>query len=165
MRKGLSYINGNQRKEYMLDYYRKNRERINKRVTEYCKKHQEERKKRRKEWYQENREVQLKRVKMCKKRRNPPPQTQRIDERIKNSKTDRWRKENMMIRKRYIEYRNQRAKERGEKKVQNRIAMRNAKIQAKIDARKKEPDYCIRGRWRPKKDGSNAIYPNKPTDS
>jgi hypothetical protein len=82
----------------------------------------------------------------CKKRRYPQPQTQRIDERIENSKTDRERKENLMKKKRYIKFRNERAKERGETKVQDRIARREAKIWEKIDARKKEPDYCIRGR-------------------
>jgi hypothetical protein len=52
----------------MQDYYRRNRDRINARVTEYCKNHDEERRRTRKIWYQENRDLQIKRVRECQKR-------------------------------------------------------------------------------------------------
>jgi hypothetical protein len=62
LKKGLTYINTNRRREYMQDYYRRNKERINARVSAYCKDHDEERRIRRKERYETHRELQLRRV-------------------------------------------------------------------------------------------------------
>ena len=52
----------------MQDYYRRNRERINERVSAYCKANEERRKEQRKRWYAEHKEIQKQRVLRCKKK-------------------------------------------------------------------------------------------------
>jgi hypothetical protein len=52
----------------MQDYYRRNRERINERVSAYCKANEERRREQRKRWYAEHKEIQKQRVLRCKKK-------------------------------------------------------------------------------------------------
>ena len=50
------------RKQYMKDYYKRNKEKINERQTKYMIDHAEERREYRKERYQAHRDLQIKRV-------------------------------------------------------------------------------------------------------
>lgn len=56
------------RKAYYQDYYRRNRDRINKRCADYIKNHPEERKEYRRLWYIHHREEHLARVKARQKK-------------------------------------------------------------------------------------------------
>lgn len=139
MRKGLTYINGHVRKEYMQDYYRKNRERINARVTEYCKNHAEERKAKRKQRYQENRELQLRRVRICKNARNKRKvNVWWIDKKIEECKTERSKQKLLRKRERAIQYQKDEIQRIWDIRMEKRRNLREAKIQAKIDAWKDE---------------------------
>lgn len=61
-------IKANARKQYMKEYYMKNRDKINARQTQYIKDHAEERREYRKERYQAHRELQIQRVKKSQKK-------------------------------------------------------------------------------------------------
>ena len=139
MKKWLYYINSWQRKEYFQDYYRRNKERINKNVSEYCKTHEEERRNARKIWYQKNRELQIARVKACQKRyKVKKPEMKRMNDQISKARSG-WEAERIKKRcqhyydnylsksKFYAEYRKNKRKDRKE-----------AKVQAAIDAWKQE---------------------------
>lgn len=139
MRKWLSYINSNKRKEYMQDYYRRNRERINARVSAYCKNHEEERRIRRKERYETHREIQIRRVRANQKiRKLKLWSVAWIDRRIEACPSERSKQKLIEKRKRIIELRKICSKKRNDRKIQRRKNIREAKIQAKIDAWKQE---------------------------
>ena len=139
MKKWLTYINGNTRKEYMQDYYRKNRERINNRVSEYCKNHDEERRIRRKEWYESHRELQIRRVRASQRARKFKRwNTWRIDKKIDACPTERSKQKLLRKRERVREIQKEVAKKRWDLRMKERKDLREAKIQAKIDARKEE---------------------------
>lgn len=139
MKKWISYKNRNLRKEYMQDYYRRNRDRINDRVTQYCKEHDEHRRERRKQWYQENRELQIKRVKACQKKYKVVyPNMSKIEDQIANAKT--WRqkyslKKEYKRRKAHFKNLSLKAQERKKGRRKNR---KETRIQARIDAWKQE---------------------------
>lgn len=139
MRKWLTYINSNRRREYYQDYYRRNKDRINNRVTEYCKNHQEERRQTRKLWYQENRELQIKRVKACQKRyKVKKPTMNLMNEQIAHARSW-WEAER--IRKRCQHYYDnylERSRAYAEYRKKKRKNQREAKIQAGIETWKKE---------------------------
>jgi hypothetical protein len=139
MKKGLSYINGNRRKEYMQDYYRRNRERINARVTEYCKNHDEERRIRRKERYESHRELQIRRVRANQKiRKLKLGHVNRIDRRIDACPTERSKQKLLRKRARIMELRKICSQRRNDRKIQKRKEEREAKVQAAIEAWKNE---------------------------
>lgn len=123
----------------MQDYYRRNRERINNRVSEYCKNHDEERRIRRKEWYESHRELQIRRVKASQRARKTGwGHVNWIDRRIEACPTERSKQRLLAKRERVIAFKKERAKERADLKMKRRKEEREAKIQAKIDARKEE---------------------------
>ena len=139
LKKWLTYINSNKRKEYMQDYYRRNRERINARVSAYCKNHEEERRIRRKERYETHRELQIRRVKANQKiRKLRLGSVAWIDRKIEACPTERSKQKLIEKRKRIIELRKICSKKRNDRKMQRRKDKREAKIQAKIDAWKQE---------------------------
>ena len=146
MKKGIYYKNNpNVRKEYMQEYYRKNKEKINDRVRAYCKANEERRRERRKKRYADHKDLQKERVNRCKRKywakywiwRSKLILTKYEDliakaktQREKNAlrkKMLRAKDKYMSMKKRGAEIRVQRAKER-----------REAKVQAKIDAWKDE---------------------------
>lgn len=139
MKKWLTYINGNRRREYMQDYYRRNRDRINARVTEYCKNHDEERRRTRKIWYQENRDLQIKRVRECQKRyKVKTPTMNLLKEKLAHARSW-WEK--IRIKKnsqRYYDNYVERSRVFAEYRKNKRKNKREAKIQAGIEAWKKE---------------------------
>ena len=139
MRKWISYINWNRRREYMQDYYRRNKDRINDRVTQYCKDHDEHRRQRRKQWYQENRELQIKRVKACQwKYRIRYPDMSYYDDIINNATTDRWRAEWILKKKKAMERFKELSFQAQIRKKKMNKEKKEAKILAWIEARKKE---------------------------
>ena len=133
------------RKEYMQEYYRKNRDRINARVADYCATHKEERKAWRKKWYAENKDLQRERVRRCRKKywakygiwRSKLILT-KYEDLIAKAKTQREKNalrkkmykakdKYMTMKKRWAEIRVKKAREK-----------REAKVQEKIDAWKEE---------------------------
>lgn len=91
------------RKQYMKDYYKRNKEKINERQTKYIKDHADERREYRKERYQAHRELQIKRVIRSMKKYHRWPFSQMTKVRVRNyrdqldnAKTER---EKVMIRK------------------------------------------------------------------
>lgn len=139
LKKGLSYINGNRRKEYMQDYYRRNRERINARVSAYCKDHDEERRIRRKERYESHRELQIRRVRANQKiRKLKLGHVNRIDRRIDACPTERSKQKLLKKRARIMELRKICSQRRNDRKIQQRKEEREAKVQAAIEAWKNE---------------------------
>lgn len=139
LKKGLYYINGNRRREYMQDYYRKNRERINARVSAYCKDHDEERRIRRKERYESHRELQIRRVRATQKiRKLKLGHVNRIDRRIDACPTERSKQKLLKKRARIMELRKICSQRRNDRKIQKRKEEREAKVQAAIEAWKNE---------------------------
>ena len=139
LKKWLSYINWNTRKEYMQDYYRKNRERINARVSAYCKDHDEERRIRRKERYESHRELQIRRVRANQKlRKFKVWALVWIDRKIEACPTERSKQKLLRKRARIVELRRMCSKKRSDRKFQKRKEEREAKVQAAIEAWKNE---------------------------
>lgn len=139
LKKWLYYINANRRREYMQDYYRKNRERINARVSAYCKDHDEERKIRRKERYESHRELQIRRVRATQKiRKLKLGHVNRIDRRIDACPTERSKQKLLKKRARIMELRKICSQRRNDRKIQKRKEEREAKVQAAIEAWKNE---------------------------
>lgn len=131
--------NPNVRKEYMQDYYRRNKERINERVSAYCKANEERRRERRKKWYAEHKDLQMERVRRCKKKYwakywigRAKIILTKYEDLIAKAKTQ-WEKnalrkkmlrakdKYMSMKRKGAEIRVQRAKEKREAKVQEKI--------------------------------------------
>ena len=139
LKRWLTYINGNTRREYMQDYYRRNRERINARVSAYCKDHDEERRIRRKERYESHRELQIRRVRANQKiRKLKLGHVNRIDRRIEACPSERAKQKLLKKRARIMELRKISSQRRNDRKIQKRKEEREAKVQAAIEARKNE---------------------------
>lgn len=139
LKKWLSYINWNRRREYMQDYYRKNKERINARVSAYCKDHDEERRIRRKERYETHRSLQIRRVRATQKiRKLKLGHVNRIDRRIEACPTERSKQKLLKKRARIMEFRKICSQRRNDRKIQKRKEEREAKVQAAIEAWKNE---------------------------
>ena len=96
----------------MQDYYRRNKDRINARVTKYCEDHDQERRIRRKERYESNRELQIKRVKADQKLRKFKINTSRIDRKIEACPTERSKQKLLRKRERARAFQEERAKKR-----------------------------------------------------
>lgn len=135
------------RKAYMQDYYRRNRERLNKQASDYIKNHPEQRKEYRRQRYLHHREEHLKRVK---KRQKKFLMWNYIylakDNRIKrepyeeemNAAKSLWEKE--LIRKKYLKKRDRAARiklsytrARLEKEKIKRKERRERRVQKNID--------------------------------
>lgn len=143
----------------MQDYYRRNRERINARVAEYCKKHEEERRIRRKERYETHRELQIKRVRAIQKARKTwLGNVARLDRKIDACPTERSKQKLLKKRARIMEIRRQLAQKRSDLKMQKRKDIREAKIQAKIDAWKQE---VLDSKNNPDENKKNSEWPWK----
>lgn len=139
LKRWLSYINSNKRKEYMQEYYRKNRERINARVSAYCKNHDEERRIRRKERYETHRELQIRRVRANQKiRKLKLGHVNWIDRRIEACPTERSKQKLLKKRARIMELRKICSQRRNDRKIQKRKEEREAIVQAAIEAWKNE---------------------------
>lgn len=139
LKKWLTYINSNRRREYMQDYYRKNRERINARVSAYCKDHDKERRIRRKERYESHRELQIRRVRANQKiRKLKLGHVNRIDRRIDACPTERSKQKLLKKRARIMELRKICSQKRNDRKIQKRKEEREAQVQAAIEAWKNE---------------------------
>lgn len=131
--------NPNVRKEYMQDYYRRNRERINERVSAYCKANEERRREQRKRWYAEHKEIQKQRVLRCKKKYGAKYWIGRAkiiltkyEDLIAKAKTQREKNalrkkmlrakdKYMSMKRKWAEIRVQKAKEKREAKIQEKI--------------------------------------------
>ena len=123
----------------MQDYYRRNRERINARVSAYCKDHDEERRIRRKERYETHRELQIRRVRANQKiRKLKLWHVNRIDRRIDACPTERSKQKLLRKRERIMELRKICSQKRNDRKIQKRKEEREAIVQAAIEAWKNE---------------------------
>lgn len=128
----------NPRREYHMEYYRRNRERLNAYQTAWCKEHSEERKQRRKQRYEKNREKQLRRVKKCLELRKIKIRTPILDRQIRNSKSG-WQKLPLLkIKKRVTEERKVKAMELVKERIQKQKDLREEKARAEINARKEK---------------------------
>lgn len=96
-------INYQARKQYMKDYYKKNKDKINERQTKYIKDHADERREYRKERYQTHRDLQIKRVIRSMKKYHRWPFSQITKVRVRNYRDQlnnaRTEREKVMIRK------------------------------------------------------------------
>lgn len=139
LKRWLYYINANRRREYMQDYYRKNRERINARVSAYCKDHDEERRIRRKERYESHRELQIRRVRANQKiRKLKLGSFAWIDRKIEACPTERSKQKLLKKKARIMELRRIGSQKRNDRKIQKRKEEREAIVQEAIEAWKNE---------------------------
>ena len=113
----------------MQDYYRRNRERINARVSAYCKDHDEERRIRRKERYETHRELQIRRVKATQKiRKLRLGHVNWIDKKIEACPTERSKQKLLRKRERIMELRKICSQKRNDRKIQKRKEEREASV-------------------------------------